>query len=199
MREESFYYNQYDSYKDHANVILAYIYLDDFLSHLANEKEDLLKQLEEVNHKLESTPNNSKQLNKKKAIEEALEVNHKNETHSKELKETYGSILNLSTAFFLEYEDEYIYLYSASDETFKEYFGPYAIQWYMLRKALKNHIPLYNFYGISGNFKKEAEDYGVYLFKKGFGGKVILLLGDFILPTHPMYTIYSLLKKIRNH
>ena len=197
MREEYFYYNQYDSYKDHANVILAYINLDDFLSHLSNEKEDLLKQLEEVNHKLESTPNNSKQLNKKKAIEEALEVNHKNETHSKELKETYGSILNLSTAFFLEYEDEYIYLYSASDETFKEYFGPYAIQWYMLRKALKNHIPLYNFYGISGNFKKEAEDYGVYLFKKGFGGKVILLLGDFILPLSPIYALYKRLKRIR--
>ena len=197
MREESFYYNQYDNYGEHAKVVLAYINLDDFLNHLTNEKEDLYKQLEEVNHKLESTPNNSKQLNKKKAIEEALEVNTKNETHSKELKDTYGNILNLSTAFFLEYEDEYIYLYSASDETFKEYFGPYAIQWYMLKRALENHIPIYNFYGISGNFNKDAEDYGVYMFKRGFGGKVVLLLGDFILPLSPLYTIYKSLKKIR--
>ena len=67
----------------------------------------------------------------------------------------------------------------------------------MLRKSLKNHIPLYNFYGISGNFKKEAEDYGVYLFKKGFGGKVILLLGDFILPLSPIYALYKRLKRIR--
>ena len=197
MREEAFYYNQYDNYNEHAKVLLAYINLDDFLAHLTNEKEDLLKQLDDVNHKLESTPNNSKQLNKKKAIEEALEINEKNTTHSQELMETYGNILNLSSAFFLEYEDEYIYLYSASDETFKEYFGPYAIQWYMLKRALQNHIPTYNFYGISGNFHKDAEDYGVYMFKRGFGGKVVLLLGDFILPLSPIYALYKRLKRIR--
>lgn len=195
MREESFYYNQWDAYQEHAKVLLAYLDTNEFLGHLEVEKEDLDKQLQDVLQRLEKTPNNTKQLNKKKAIEEAYEVNEKNRKHILQQQAQYGDILYLATSFFLEYEHEVVYLYSAANEDLREYNGPYAIQWYMLQEALKKHIPTYNFYGISGNFSKDAEDYGVYAFKKGFGGKVVLLLGDFILPLSPLYSIYRILKK----
>ena len=66
----------------------------------------------------------------------------------------------------------------------------------MIRYAIENHIPRYNFYGISGNFDKEASDYGVYEFKRGFGGQVEQLLGEFILPVNKaVYKLYKTVKK----
>jgi len=57
-------------------------------------------------------------------------------------------------------------------------------------------FPRFNFYGISGDFRKEAEDYGVYEFKRGFNGTVEELVGDFILPIRKgMYSLYTKLKR----
>ncbi len=44
--------------------------------------------------------------------------------------------------------------------------GAYRLQWDMIKFALNNNIPRYNFYGITGNFSENAEDYGVQQFKK---------------------------------
>ena len=68
--------------------------------------------------------------------------------------------------FFIQSQDELVYLYSAAYDTFKKYNAPYAIQWHMLQYALKHGIRKYNFYGLSGDFDKNAQDYGVYEFKK---------------------------------
>ena len=46
---------------------------------------------------------------------------------------------------------------------------------------MQNHIILigYNFYGISGVFGDEADDFGVQQFKKGFNAHVEELIGGF--------------------
>ena len=90
-----------------------------------------------------------------------------------------------------------IYLSSGAYDEYMRFNGPYAIQWTMIQYALNHGYKRYNFYGTSGNFNKEADDYGVYLFKKGFGGHVEELVGDFILPIDAMmFAIYNRLKKI---
>ena len=68
--------------------------------------------------------------------------------------------------------------------------------WHMLQYALKHGIRKYNFYGLSGDFDKNAQDYGVYEFKKGFHGVVEELVGDFILPIQK--GPYALYKKLKN-
>ncbi|MDE6195383.1 MAG: peptidoglycan bridge formation glycyltransferase FemA/FemB family protein, partial [Erysipelotrichaceae bacterium] len=74
----------------------------------------------------------------------------------------------------------------------------YAIQWHMIQYALPHGYTLYNFYGTSGIFDESAEDYGVYKFKRGFGGNVVELIGTFVLPVHKFwYFLYTQLKKIR--
>ena len=102
----------------------------------------------------------------------------------------------MATAFFIQSNDELIYLYSAAYDSFKKFNAPYAIQWYMLQYALRQGIKRYNFYGLSGDFRKEAQDYGVYEFKKGFNGVVEELVGDFILPIQK--GPYALYKKLKN-
>lgn len=68
----------------------------------------------------------------------------------------------------------------------------------MIQHAKRAQIDRYNFYGITGDFTPDAKDYGVLQFKKGFGGYVEELVGDFIYPTRPLlYRLYQLKQSIK--
>lgn len=106
----------------------------------------------------------------------------------------------LSAAMFMTYGDEVIYLFSGSDEKYmREYNAQYAIQWHMIKYAAEHGFKKYNFYGIQGLPDPNAKDYGIYEFKKGFGGHVVELLGSYELPLSPLYHLRSLLSTLRHH
>ena len=194
-RKQSFYENQLKAFGDKAKILLAYLDLNDFNAKIETEKNELEAEMATIQAKLAEMPNNKKFLNKAKVCQEALDLNVKKKTEAEELEKAYGPIVPMASSFFVIEDNEVVYLYSAAYDDFKKYNAPYAIQWYMIRYALEHHINRYNFYGISGNFSEDAEDYGVYEFKKGFNGVVEELVGDFVLPIRPIiYKLYKLLK-----
>lgn len=110
-------------------------------------------------------------------------------------------ITPLSTAMFMTYGDEVVYLFSGSDEKYMhEYNAQYLIQWRMIKYASENGFKKYNFYGIQGLPDKNSKGYGIYRFKKGFGGHVVELVGSFELPINkPFYYLHHFLSRIKNH
>lgn len=109
-----------------------------------------------------------------------------------------GKITPLSAAMFMLYGDEIIYLFSGSYKKYMNYNAQYAIQWHMIKYAADHHFSRYNFYGIQGLPDPTAKDYGVYEFKKGFGGRVIELLGSHELPLSPIYYLHKILAFFKN-
>lgn len=196
QREPDFYRNQMKVYGKDAKLLLAYLDLNDFRSKADKEREELRKEMEEIEAKLSELPNSKKFLKKQKVVQEALDLNAKKYRDADELEKEHGTVIPMATSFFLHFQDEIIYLYSAAYDTFKKYNAPYAIQWHMLNYALEHKVRRYNFYGLSGDFTKESQDYGVYEFKKGFNGVVEELVGDFILPIQK--GPYALYKKLKN-
>lgn len=195
QRDKNFYYNQMIAFKEDAKLLMAYLDIDEFRSRLDSEKIELDKEYQTILEKLEEMPNSKKFIKKQRVCLEALELNEKKYKEAKELEDAHGTVIPMATSFFITQQDECVYLYSAAYDEFKKYNAPYAIQWYMIRECLKKGIKRYNFYGLSGDFDENASDYGVYEFKKGFGGVVEELLGDFILPIRPLsYTLYKKLK-----
>ena len=195
-RKQSFYESQLKAFGDKAKLLLAYLDLNDFRNKLNAEKAELDSEMVEIKAKLNDMPNNKKFLNKEKVCQEALDLNAKKYVEADELEKNYGKVIPMASSFFIIEDDQTVYLYSAAYDDFKKYNAPYAIQWYMIRYALEHHINRYNFYGISGNFSEDAEDYGVYEFKRGFSGVVEELVGDFTLPVNKfMYKVYRLIKK----
>ena len=196
MRENGFYEKQLSAYGEHAKVLLAYLDLDDFASKLDEEMEGLKKEMAEIDAKLAEMPGSKKFQKKSKVTQEAIDLNIKKREEAEELKKAHGSLIEMAASFFIIYDNEIVYLYSAAYEEFRKYYAPYAIQWEIIRYALSHNIPRYNFYGISGNFSKDADDYGVYEFKKGFNGCVEQLIGEFILPVNKAaYKLYRTIKK----
>lgn len=182
--------------KDHAKIMVAYLDCEKSKKALHDTLWKQYKELTEIEQYLHTMPNSKKYIKKKQEQLEMIDATKSQIRHMEALQEDHGNIINLAASFFILYEDEVIYVYSGSYEEFKEFNGPYAIQWYMIQEAIKQQIPRYNFYGISGNFDEQAEDYGVYQFKKGFHAHIEELIGDFILPIHPM--MYKFYKRIKS-
>ena len=66
----------------------------------------------------------------------------------------------------------------------------------MIKYAKSLNLKTYNFYGVTGVFTEDAEDYGVLKFKKGFNAHIEEYIGDFILPLSPFYKLYELRQKL---
>ena len=111
----------------------------------------------------------------------------------KEVKEKHGDKIPLAGSMFISCEKELLNLFGGGYDEFMRYDAMYGIQWEAIKYAKENGYELYNFYGIEGNFKKENNPmYGVYEFKKGFGGKVVELIGEFDLPiSKSKYNLYK--------
>lgn len=75
----------------------------------------------------------------------------------------------------------------------------------MIKRAMEKKLPLYDFGGISGDFNPDSDNYGVYEFKRGFGGNVVEYIGEFDLVVDKlfnsfykfMFKTYRGIKKIR--
>lgn len=110
-----------------------------------------------------------------------------------------GKTTPLSAAMFMTYGDEIVYLFSGSDEKYmRDYNAQYLIQWHMIKFAAENGFKRYNFYGINGLPDPSSKDYGIYEFKKGFGGQVIELIGSFEQKIAPLATFYGALKSLKD-
>ncbi|MBR3323278.1 peptidoglycan bridge formation glycyltransferase FemA/FemB family protein [Candidatus Saccharibacteria bacterium] len=101
-----------------------------------------------------------------------------------------GKKVVTSGGMFMLYGPEVVYLYSGSRREYKKYGGPHLIQWQMIQYAAKNGFSEYNFYGV-----RPVKGNGVYAFKRGFKGRVVELLGTFILPLNMAGKAYVLRKK----
>ena len=66
-----------------------------------------------------------------------------------------------------------------------------------IKDAYKEGFKYCNFYGITGDFDPKNKYYGVYEFKKGFGGNVIEYIGEFELEVSFFNKVYKLLRKIK--
>ncbi len=72
------------------------------------------------------------------------------------------------------------YIYGASDNEYRQYMPNYLMQFEMIKWALETKCRVYDFQGIAGDIENtENPMYGLYRFKKGFGGEIAELLGEF--------------------
>ena len=83
-------------------------------------------------------------------------------------------------AITTNYAGKACYVYGASDNVYRNVMPNYLMQWEMIRWAVETGCDVYDFQGISGDMENEnGHMYGLYRFKRGFGGQVDELAGEF--------------------
>ncbi len=185
----SYYQNMFNSFKDNLKYLVVKMDLKSYLDTLNREYSD-------VTNKINNTEDNNKNKGKLKELNVTKDSLMKKIDECKNLLKDNDNIV-LGGSMFITYGNEVIYLISGNYKEYMHFNGPYFLQWHMIKYAIKNGYKRYNFYGISGNFDKSDDRYGVYEFKKGFNGYVEELIGSFVLPISPIYYLYKFIDKIK--
>lgn len=97
-----------------------------------------------------------------------------------------GKETALSGAVAVKYSDTVTYVYGASSDNNRNLYPNYLMQWTMINWAIDEGCSLYDFGGIPCYRDETSSKYGIYRFKKGFGGKVVGYAGDFVKEYNPL-------------
>ena len=181
-RPLEYYINMYDALHDEG--IMRYMISEMDISKC---KENVLKEIEVIENRIAK-------LKKAGAIkEEEITLNmHKNLLiQIEKCEKEYGNIVPLSATCIMTTGNEMIMLLAGNDEDYLQHFNSSNIMVTdLIKLAQKEGYDYFNFYGITGDFTKENPHYGLYLYKKQYGGEVVELIGEF------EYTINSLVKQL---
>lgn len=197
-RPLSYYEAMWDSLHDSGilKILIGEIDFNLFKENTKNELEEHEKSLKDRIYKHD---NNLLKMNEKKynstnkQDEEAIERLKKQLNKIDKYKKEYGDKKTLGGILFLIYGNEVLSLYGGTDDNLMQFQSAYTIHYAGIKYAVENHYKRYNFYGITGDFRKENPLYGLYLFKKSFGGVVSELIGEFDLIVSPFwYRTYNI-------
>lgn len=94
------------------------------------------------------------------------------------------------------YGDKVWYLYGASSNEHRRLMPNYLLQWRMIEWAVEKNCRIYDFRGVSGDLNPDSPLYGLYKFKRGFGGDFTEFIGelDLVLNKPADYMIRKAIK-----
>ncbi len=124
------------------------------------------KKRQKIQNKLEPETNKLKNL-----IQQKEEI--------QKLYEEHPTGITMSGIIATYFGNKSWYLYGASDNMYREFMPNYYIQWQAFTEAKQNGYEIYDFFGISGKTDESDHLYGLYRFKKGFGGEFTEFIGEF--------------------
>lgn len=93
----------------------------------------------------------------------------------------------LAAAYFFHFGHKLWYMYSAAARKGQNLKPNYLLQWEVMRWAKRQGMTYYDMVSVPRPENRNESDpsYGVYKFKKGFGGEVVEFLGCMDLPVRP--------------
>lgn len=187
-RSLKYYQNMYKAFGNGENLKLYFadLEIEKTLKGLKSEVEKLEKDYKAV---LMNIENGKAKMNesKLKLKKDEIDRTEKRIEEYEELFKKHGSVLTLGGIMYFTYGKEVISFIGGAYEEFMEFQSFYTLHYEMIKYALEKGYDYYNFYGISSDLTPKDPLYGIYLFKKGFGGEVVELIGEYDYVVRPMY------------
>lgn len=201
-RPLSYYQNMYKEFDKEgiSKLYFAEIDVPKVLKEIDEEKESIrreydFREKEKARGKL--TMKEDKFNQKQKEALDNIEKLDKRVEELESLQKEYGDVVVLGSILFMIYGGEVLSFAGGAYREFSKYQPFYSLYFELIKYAVENGYKRYNFYGISSNLTESDPMYGVYLFKRGFGGKVVELIGEYDLPiSKPYYYLYKVAYKL---
>ena len=176
LRNEVYYKKLLDNFKDKAYITLATL---DIAKRLRELEKQLAKNLALEEAFTEST-RTSKVEAQKKEKERLVEERDFLQRYLNEEK----SNIPLAATLSLEFGNTSVNLYAGMDDAFKRYNAP-ILAWYeTARYAFERGMVWQNLGGVENSLNG-----GLYHFKEKFNPTIEEYLGEFTMPTHPLYSL----------
>lgn len=179
LRNEAYYKKLLDNFKDKAYITLATL---DIAKRLRELEEQLAKNLALEESFTESTRTSkveAQRRKKERLVEERAFL-------QRYLNEEKANI-PLAATLSLEFGNTSVNLYAGMDDAFKRYNAP-ILTWYeTARYAFERGMVWQNLGGVENSLNG-----GLYHFKEKFNPTIEEYLGEFTMPTHPLYPLLRL-------
>ncbi len=176
-------------------ILIAELHTKELCDSITKEIESLEEEMNTRTKKYEQDPskmNEKKYLAKQAETTANIERLKKKKAKIAKIKKEDGDIVPLGGILFLIYGNEVLSLVGGSYQKFMEFQSAYTVHWEGMKMAILNNYDRYNFYGITGIFDEKNPLFGLYSFKRDFGGKVVELIGEFDLVVNkPLYWLYK--------
>ncbi len=193
------YYENMWKYLHDSGILKIMIATIDFEEYKNNTEKELNETKEKLQDRITKKEKNILKMNEKKynnankLDEDTIKrLENQIEKIDNYIKE-YGKKKDLGGILFLIYGNEVLSLYGGTDDNLMQFQSAYSIHYAGIKYAVEHGYKRYNFYGITGDFRKENPLYGLYLFKKSFGGNVVELIGEFdLIINKPLYYLYKI-------
>jgi len=197
-RSLDYYKKMYNNMSNLMTIYIAYldpsIYLEHTKNMLQNEKDKLI----DIEEKFKKDKVGNKLKNEKELCLKQIDKYNLELEKAEKFMNEYPNGKDIGCLLSIKSGNEYLTLSSGVLEEYKSFTPKYQMYDYHIQDAYKNNFKYCNFYGITGDFNKENKYYGIYEFKKGFGGNVIEYIGEFELELSNFNKIYKLLKKVKH-
>jgi len=171
---------------EHLKLYFAELQIEKTLTNLKSEIETFENDYNKLLANIESGKAKMNE-NKLKLKQDEIERTRKKIVEYEDLFKTHGSVLMLGGITYFIYGKEVLSFIGGAYEEFMEFQPFYSIHYELIKYAIEKGYEHYNFYGISSDLSPKDPMYGVYIFKKGFGGEVVELIGEYDFVVRPLY------------
>ena len=179
LRNEDYYKKLLDNFKDKAYITLATL-------DVSKRSQELEEQLAK-NRALEETFTESTRTSKVEAQKKEKERLLEELTFLQEYIDASQVRVPLAATLTLEFGQTSVNLYAGMDEDFRRYNAP-ILTWYeTARYAFERGMVWQNLGGVENSLNG-----GLYHFKEKFNPTIEEYLGEFTMPTHPLYPLLRL-------
>lgn len=197
FRSLDYYKKMYKNMKDLMTIYIAYLNPDVYLEHTKTLLEEEKNRNKEILNKF-TTDNVGNKLKNQKETSDALILKYEKELErAKKFKEENPKGKDIGCLLSIRSGNEYLTLSSGVLEDYRDFKPKYQMYEKHINDAYIEGFKYCNFYGITGDFDPNNKYYGIYEFKKGFGGNVIEYIGEFELELSSFNKFYKILKKIK--
>lgn len=196
-RSYQYYLNMYDVFQPEGKFVLkiAEIHPKEQLKVFTEEKEKLLQEKDEKQKQHDAGTlkmKEEKYQKRMKELENQLMRLEEKIHKMQDIYEKHGEIVPIGAINYMLYGGEVLSFYGGAYQEFLSFQPFYSIHYEMIRYAVTHGYHTYNFYSIHGDLSPEDPMYGVYQFKRGFGGQVVELIGEFDYPVAKFwYFVYK--------
>jgi peptidoglycan pentaglycine glycine transferase (the first glycine) len=173
-----FFEQLFDLAKEHAVYRVVTADLDLAIRTIRSERQTLAESIRMVQ-------SNPKKAGFVKEVNRQIEDLDKEESDLNELIRTKGSSIVLGSALYLLAGKRSYNVYTYTNKDFPSFHATISLHMETIRELKERGIVHYDFVGISGSLDPHDQYYGLYDFKRKFGGEYIENLGEFYYMPNP--------------
>ncbi len=206
IRDISYFEEMYKVFGDDLKLRLAKVDFKSSIDKLTEERDSVQAELDQLLPELENPEMGAKYrkklTNRIKEFEGKIAKNNKVINEFEAELATYPEGKYIGGSIYICEGKRAWYIYGATSDSFRYMLPSYALVAHMVEECINNNFEYFDMFGIGGDFDPENHVFGLYDFKKGFGGQAIEFIGEFDLPINkPLFfgfnKLYPKLKAIR--